>query len=200
MCAVSLHSIASYGRMQLSMESTFAPVPVNTKNGCAVAPNSRLISASASCVYGSPPYAGTGPLLARTTASITSGCAGAQLSLAKLGSVLGSVFVSCMAEVWTGRALPSSSSTSDVSMKIVRSVHQLFDLQLPESASHYVRDSPVPLEPPLDHDEARVFHDIVVALDDLWRDDHVDETPLVFEQDEDGALCTARSLTHGYET
>jgi len=85
-------------------------------------------------------------------------------------------------------------------MKIVRSVHQLFDLQLPESASHYVRDSTIPLEPPLDHDEARVFHDIVVALDDLWRDYHVDETPLVFEQDEDGALCTARPLTHGYET
>src|SRR5581483_11228066 len=83
MCACSEQSTAWCGRTSVWSPSTFAPVPLNTRNA-ASAPNASRSFASARCVNASSPYASTWSRFAAASAAITLGCTPLLLSLAKL--------------------------------------------------------------------------------------------------------------------
>ena len=82
-CAVSAQMTPSNRRHAARSETTLAPVPLNTKNALASAPNVCATRASTPSVYSSCPYPKVCPTFTRAIAARTSGWIVAELSEAK---------------------------------------------------------------------------------------------------------------------
>src|SRR6266513_669386 len=84
-------------------------------------------------------------------------------------------------------------------MKVAAGVNELLHLQLAELLPDHVPHAVIALEPSLYHHESRESHHLGILLDELLRDDHVDEAEFVFHQQEHRPFGALRLLPYRYQ-